>query len=75
MVNKPQTADELHLVSGENYVEITEDNWKEKLEYYLEDDVERERIAHNGYETAMKYHTSGVRAQQLMGFLEKLDHE
>lgn len=75
MANKPQNVKELHLVSGENYVEITEDNWKEKLEYYLEDDVERERIARNGYESAIKYHTSEVRAQQLIKFLGKLDYE
>jgi glycosyltransferase involved in cell wall biosynthesis len=74
MANKPQTSEKLHFVSGENYVEITEKDWKEKLEYYLEDDVERERIARNGYETAMKYHISEIRAKQLLEFLHKLNH-
>ena len=72
MANKPQSAEYLHLEAGENYVEIDKDNWKEKLTYYLEDDAERERIARNGYETMMKYHTSEVRAIQLLGFLENL---
>jgi len=48
-------------------------SWKEKLEYYLEDDAERERIARNGYETVMKHHTSETRARQLVGFLRKLE--
>lgn len=73
MADKPQSAEELHFEAGENYVEINRDDWKEKLEYYLEDDVERERIARNGYETVMKYHTSETRARQLVDFLSKLE--
>lgn len=72
MADRPQSADELHFEAGENYVEINRDNWKEKLEYYLEDDAERERIARNGYETVMKHHTSEIRARQLVDFLKKL---
>ena len=33
MADKPQSAEELHLEAGENYVEINRDTWKEKLEY------------------------------------------
>ncbi len=73
MADRPQSADELHFEAGENYVEINRDNWEEKLEYYLEDDAERERIARNGYETVMKYHTSETRARQLVGFLRRLE--
>ena len=72
MANKPQSAEELHLKAGENFVEINRGNWKEKLAYYLEDNTERERIARNGYETMMKYHTSEVRAKQLLDFLGRL---
>jgi len=73
MADTPQSAKELHFEAGEKYVEINRDDWKEKLEYYLEDDAERERIARNGYETVMKYHTSETRARQLVGFLRKLE--
>lgn len=73
MADRPQSADELHFEAGENYVEINRSNWKEKLEYYLEDDAERERIARNGYETVMKHHTSEIRARQLVDFLKKLE--
>jgi spore maturation protein CgeB len=40
--------------------------------YYLENEGERERIARNGYETVMKYHSSQVRARQLVDFLATL---
>lgn len=73
MADKPQSAQELHFEAGENYVEINRDNWKETLEYYLEDDTERERIARNGYETVMKYHASDKRARRLVDFLKKLE--
>jgi spore maturation protein CgeB len=39
----------------------------------LENDEERERIARNGYETVKKYHSSKVRARQLVDFLRTLD--
>jgi spore maturation protein CgeB len=73
MADKPQSAAELHFKAGENYVEISRNDWKEKLEYYLEDDSERERIARNGYETVMRHHTSETRARQLVDFLKKLE--
>ncbi|MBN2335110.1 glycosyltransferase [Candidatus Bathyarchaeota archaeon] len=73
MANRPQSAEELHFRDGDNYVEINRQNWKEKLRYYLEDDAERERIARRGYETVNKYHTSEVRAGQLVEFLGKLE--
>jgi hypothetical protein len=72
MADKPQTEKELHFEPGVNYVEITMDDWREKLVYYLENDGERERIARNGYETVMKYHSSQVRARQLVDFLATL---
>lgn len=72
MANKPQSADELHLEAGKNYVEIDNSNWKEKLAYYLEDETEREKIAKKGYETMLKYHTSEIRAKQLVNFLRNL---
>ena len=46
-------------------------NWKSKLEYYLENEDERKRIAMNGYKTAMKYHTNDARAKSLIKFLKK----
>lgn len=73
MADKPQTAETLNFISGENFVEINEKNWIEKLHYYLEDDAERERISKKGYETVMKYHNSQIRARQIISFLENVE--
>lgn len=71
MADVPVSAEELHLIPDWNFVAINEDNWKEKLEYYMKHDAEREEIAQRGYETVMKYHTAEVRAKQLVPFLEE----
>ncbi|MCW4050850.1 MAG: glycosyltransferase [Candidatus Bathyarchaeota archaeon] len=71
MADKPTSAEVLHFESGENYVEITLENWKKKLEYYLEDDQLCEEIARKGYDNTMKNHSSEVRARQLVDFLKQ----
>jgi len=71
MADIPLTAEELHLVPDWNFVAITQEDWKDKLKYYLSHDEEREEIAQRGYETVMKYHTTDVRARELVDWLEK----
>lgn len=71
MADTPLHAEELHLVPDWNFVAINRRNWKEKLKYYLENDDEREEIAQRGYETVMKYHTSDVRAREVVDFLRE----
>jgi spore maturation protein CgeB len=71
LADKPQTADDLHFIPDENFIEINRENWKEKLEYYLEDDNERERVAQNGYDTVMRYHSSKIRAKHLLAYLKE----
>lgn len=71
MADVPLSAEELHLIPDWNFVAVDEENWKEKLRYYVKHDAEREEIAQRGYETAMKYHTAEVRAKQLVQFLEE----
>ena len=73
LADKPQTAESLFFKPGDNFVEINENNWLEKLQYYLEDDSERERIAKNGYEIVSKYHNSYCRAQQIISFLKEVE--
>ena len=70
MADEPQTAQQLHLRDGENYVRVTKENWKRTLEYYLENDDEREMVASKGYETVMKYHSVEVRARELVNLLK-----
>lgn len=67
----PLTAEELHFIPDWNFVEINNENWSDKILYYLEHDEEREKIARRGYETVMKYHTNSIRAQELIKFLEE----
>lgn len=67
----PLTAEELHIIPDWNFVEVNEDNWEDKLEYYVSHDDERELIAQRGYDTVIKYHTTEVRARQVVDFLER----
>lgn len=67
----PLGAAELHLIRNWNYVEINENNWADKIDYYLKHPNEREEIAQRGYETFLKYHTTDIRAKQLVEFLEE----
>lgn len=71
LADTPLTAEDIHLRPGHNFVEVSVNNWGEKLEYYLENDSERERVIDRGYETVMKYHTAEIRARQLVDFLEE----
>ena len=72
MSDTPLTAKELHFIPDWNFVHINRDNWKEKLIYYLEHDDELEQIAQRGYETVMKYHTTDIRAKQVVDFLGRI---
>jgi len=72
MADTPLTAEELHFIPDWNFVAITQENWKDKLKYYLSHDEEREEIAQRGYETVMRYHTTDVRAKELVDWLGKI---
>ncbi len=67
----PITAKELHYVPDQNFVSINTKNWRTKLIYYMKHNGKREEIVKRGYETVMKYHTTDVRARQLVKFLEE----
>lgn len=75
MMDVPTCAEELHLIPDYNFVAINTSNFKEKIQYYLENEEEREAIAEHGYEVFTKYHTSDVRAQQVKKQLEALVEE
>ena len=69
VADRPHHADELGLVDGENYVEISKDNWREKLDYYLNNDTERLRITRNARELFERKHTNKVRVKELLSIL------
>lgn len=72
MADLPFHAEELHFKPDWNMVEINAENWKQKLEYYLDDPQLRMTIARRGYETAVKYHTNKVRAKEFIEMLESV---
>ena len=61
------------FVDGKTCVMFKNDlsDLKEKLEYYLEDENERIRIARGGHKHLLKYHTTEKRARYLLETLEK----
>lgn len=44
-----------HLEPDKNFVDVNEQNFEDKIQYYLEDENERLRITKNGIKTAEKY--------------------
>jgi len=63
---KPEDGELLHFIPNENYVEVTVYNWRAQIEYYLSHDEESKKIAKNGLATVLKYHTSDIRAKELI---------
>jgi len=70
VADTPLDAKELHFKAGYNYVEIDKRNYMEKIDYYLENESERKKIALNGFNTIRKYHSSDVRARELIKIIE-----
>ncbi len=69
MADRPNHAENIGLIDGETYVEISKDNWREKLDYYLANDTERLRITRNARELFEAKHTNEVRVKQLLKLL------
>ncbi len=69
LAERPAGAERLKLQDGVNYVEITADNIEEKIDYYLARPELCERIAAQGYETALRYHSCQARAVDLTSAL------
>lgn len=61
------------FVDRETSVKFKEDlsDIEEKIIYYLEHDDERKRIARNGHEHLLKYHTNEKRAKYFLEIVEK----
>ena len=72
MAPLPNDATDLHFIPDENFIEVNEKNFLEKIHYYLKRDDERYQIALRGMETVRKYHTVQKRAKQLINYLESI---
>jgi len=63
---------ENHFVSNETFVEINNRNFESKVQYYLKHDGERRQIVENAFKCVSQYHTSKIRAQQLVDIINEL---
>jgi glycosyltransferase involved in cell wall biosynthesis len=72
MAPMPTDGTDLHFVPDENFVEVNQNNFLEKIRYYLKHDEERRQIALRGVETISKYHTVEIRARQLVEHLKSI---
>lgn len=61
----------LHFVDGQNYVDVNPGNVVEKIQYYLGHREELDRVAKNGRETVLQYHTADIRAREFVETLKK----
>jgi hypothetical protein len=58
--------------NGEHFVEVENlDELKEKLDYYLKNDDEREKIALRGYKEVLSKHTYTIRAGEMVDIFKK----
>ncbi|ANC76675.1 hypothetical protein ABE65_007620 [Fictibacillus phosphorivorans] len=62
----------LGFINGQTFVEINNNNYQEKIHYYLSQDEERTAIAKQGYEMVHKNHTSRVRAKELINKIQTI---
>jgi len=70
LANAPLNSDRLGLKDGYNYIEINKSNWAELLEWILDDEDERARIAENGLRLAREKHIHEVRVKEMLKILE-----
>jgi len=64
MCDRPTGAEYLGLKEGENYVEVSMDNFLETTKRYLNDHDEIDRIAKNGRDLFLARHTVDIRADE-----------
>lgn len=68
---KPLTAEELGFEDGKTYVEINDNNWKDKIKYYLENIDEAAKIASRGSLLVERFHNHRSRAYYFVKTLER----
>jgi len=71
MSNSPTTSSNLGFVDKRTYIEITPENWRKRLRYYLENQDEAQVIAKAGMNITRKFHSHEIRAKQLVKILSK----
>lgn len=72
MAPMPNDGMDLHFIPDENFIEVNQKNFLDKIHYYLRHGDERCEIALRGMETVRKYHAVPKRAKQLIRYLESI---
>lgn len=66
----PFDNEENGFIPDYNFIEITKDNFLEKVLYYKEHEDERRQLIENAYQTIMRHHTVELRAQELVDIVK-----
>ena len=70
--NRPEDLDDIELKDEEHLI-IYKDfkDLKEKIDYYLKNDKEREEIAKNGMKLVREKHSNDIRIQEMTNIIKK----
>lgn len=69
MADEPIGWEGLRLADGVNYVQVSEDNVVEKIDYYLARPELAQQIAESGHALALRYHNCYARAMDFHGIV------
>lgn len=64
--------EEIGMIPGKHFVDINEENFAEKADYYIKNTKERERITEEGYRFVHNHHSTAHRAKQLVQQIESI---
>ncbi len=74
MINKLSPPDDMNYMGfepGVNFVAITEENFLERIQYYLSHPSEAETIAQRGYDLIRSKHSQEIRAKEFISKINK----
>lgn len=69
LANSCPELEELGFIPNVHFVEVSERNFYEKYVYYLNNELERNQIATQGYNFIREHHSTQIRAQQLVNYI------
>ncbi|GBF75934.1 hypothetical protein PA598K_04369 [Paenibacillus sp. 598K] len=67
-----QELNDLGFVTGEHFVEVDETNFEDKVNYYLEHEDERLRIAQSGMQMVHERHNTKKRVKEFVAVLNRI---
>jgi Glycosyl transferases group 1 len=66
-----QELTDLGFIDGKTFVAINETNFKEKVEYYLQNEALRNQIVKNGLALIQQRHTTEIRAREMIHVIQQ----